>query len=251
MDIHSYDLVLNDDQVSAIREREEMLLSRRVPGVCKQGDKWRAYLHIGNVQVWHKGGFCSKSEAVDARLDAEHRFGNDKALRRVDRAVVRRAKTPQAVRGLEGVRKMTDGGWMAYHFVERTAGQGRKVFDEVALGEYAREDYGLACLHARAAVAGVDFDRSYFELYLDMYRQLHKIKADMDAFAQEALLPLLQLSKRAKPRRAEHIFFGYRWQQVRRYKSRKWLENGDLRKQRVFSGTYLRLVPERRVHDYK
>ena len=251
MDIHSYYLVLNDDQVSAIREREEMLLSRRVPGVCKQGDKWRAYLHIGNVQVWHKGGFATKSEAVDARLDAEHRFNNYRALRRVDRTVVRRARTPQQVLEIEGVRKLQDGRWLAYHYVERTAGQGQKVFDEVVLGEYAREDYGLACLHARAAVAGVAFDRSYFETYLAMYREIHKIKRDMDTFAQEAILPLLQMRKKAKPRRAEHVFLGYRWQQVRRYKSRKWLENGELRKQRMFSGTYLRLVAERSSHDHK
>lgn len=235
-----------------LAKREMILRSKRVTGVCRQGDKWRAYLHIGDVQVWHKGGFATKSEAVDARLDAEHRFGNDKALRRVDRAVVRRAKTPQAVREIEGVRKLPDGRWMAYHYVERHgSGQGQKVFDEVVLGEYAREDYGLACLHARAAIAGVAFDRSYFETYLAMYREIHKIKRDMDTFAQEALLPLMQLSKLAKPRRAEHIFLGYRWQQVRRYKSRKWLENGELRKQRVFSGTYLRLVAERRVHDHK
>ena len=239
--------IRHDDLLLEPEQREEYLLLQKVPGVCRYGKKgkWRAYLHIKEKQVWQKSGFETKSEAVDARREAEQRFGKTEKRETV---VVTGSlpKSPRQTELFEGVRIVEDGMYEAFRYVEAPADAGEKRFVEEVLGVY--EDYGLAVLHARASVAEVPFDELFFVKYLEMHEQVEKLKRDMHEFAQSAILPLLRLSRQAKPRRVEHCFLGYRWQQVRRYKKVTWKDdNLTVHTQKQLSGVHLRIVKDKEV----
>lgn len=227
--------------------REERLLGMKIPGVCRDGERWRAYLHIGKVQVWQKRGFVTKSEAVDARLDAEDRFRVRKTfIRDYDKANRKLVTTPEEALQFEGLRQLDDGMYQIYRMAPAPADKGEMRFVEQVLGEH--EDFGIAALHARAALKGMAFDEEYFTAYLEMHEQAEKLKRDMREFAKETLIPLLQLHKgKGRVRREERSILGYGWQQVRRYKKVPVEQHGTIvGEEKVLSGVYLRLVKIKR-----
>lgn len=235
-----------EDEMAVIRaKREERLLKERVPGVClRPNGTWRAYLHIKDKQVWSKEGFATKSEAVDARLAAEERLHMRKlAVKGSDRKK-EAIRSPKQAELFEGVRYLPDGRCEAYRMVKAPAEKDEVRFVEKKLGVF--DEPSLAYLCAQAAIAGVVFDETFFDLFLDMHAQAEQIKKGMLEFSQKTLIPLLQLApSKGKKRKVYRSIKGFRWEQVRRYKTKTIYTSAGPEQVRELSGIYLRLVKEK------
>lgn len=227
-------------------EWEARLAEKKIVGVCRDGEhKWRAYLHIGSKQVWQKRGFRWKAEAANARMEAEQRYHMRKlAVKGADRRKDA-IRTPNDADFFEGVRPRPDGTYEAYRMVKAPPAQKSEVrFVEQSLGIFAERSLAFLCV--QASIGGIDFDKTFFKTYLEMHEQAEKLRRDMLEFSQKTLIPLLQLApSKGKKRKVYRSILGYRWEQVRRYKTKTIYTSSGPEKVKELSGVYLRLVKEK------
>ena len=238
--------IVRDSLLLEPEQREEYLLLQKVRGVCRYGkDKWRAYLHIGDRQVWSKAGFETKSEAVDARREAERRFAEDLKEAALEVAgkraqlkmVVQADLLDQLVRSLPGGKYEV--ATTVYH--EKTKRLRRKRIG----GPY--RDYGAARLRAIAYLRGTPFRLDVFRQYLETHNMIADLVEKNRRLAEEKILPLLQVrDMQGTTKRGERVIIGHRWQPVRRFRKTPVEEGGGaVVTKKELAGVHLRIVPDR------
>ena len=239
--------IRHDDLLLEPEQREEYLLSIKVPGVCQYGKKgkWRAYLHIKEKQVWQKSGFETKSEAVDARREAEQRFAEDLNEASLVTAAKRlQRKTPVQADLLDQlVRRLPSGHYevSTTEYNEKTKRLRRKRIG----GPY--KDYGAARLRAIAYLRGVPFSMDVFRQYLGTHNLIADLVEKNRKLAEENILPLLQVrDMQGTTKRGERVIIGHRWQPVRRFRKTpvEGIEGAVVTKKEL-AGVHLRIVKDK------
>lgn len=212
----------------------------------KKRRKYRAYLHIGNKQVWHKWfGIdqqeCAKTALDDARCRFAHKI-EEARRERLCRLRQRQAtRQPDLLDQLIMVRG--DGSYNVFNVVP-AVGDGVKAKD--IFGPF--RDYGAARLAALAHVYGKRFRLAAFRKYLQRHNEIQRLQKANRQLAEKEILPLLGIRDvQGSTRLGERVLLGYRWQRVRRFRTNSNLmfEGMTLNKREV-EGVYLRIIPDRR-----
>lgn len=218
-------------------------------GICwsERLRRWRAYLHIGNKQVWSCAKY-RKDEKESAERDLEEarmRFAKD--LNEADLvAAGKRAQLKMVAQADlldQLVRSLPSGKYEVTTTVydEKTKGLLRKWIG----GPY--RDYGAARLRAIAYLQGVPFSVDVFRQYLGTHNIIADLVEKNRKLAEEKILPLLQVrDMQGTTKRGERVILGHRWQPVRRFRSTpvEGIEDVVVTKKELV-GVHLRIVKDK------
>lgn len=211
--------------------------------------RFRAYLHIGKKQEWHKWFQKDQLELAKKELNqARSRFA-----KKIEEANLQR------ICGL-GQRKATQHPDLLDQLI-MTLGDGLyKVFKVVPAGSEGVKakdvfgpfrDYGAARLAALAYVYGRRFRLDAFRKYLRIHGEIQELQKANRKLAEEEILPLLEIKDtHGSTRLGERVLLGHRWQRVRRFRVSGNHENDreGVGKPEV-EGVHLRVIPDRKVSD--
>lgn len=207
--------------------------------------RYRAYLHIGNKQMWHRWFRGDQLELAKKELDeARSRLAN-----KIEEARMHRLcgfKQRKATRHPDLLDQLIMGLGDGSYEVFKVVPAGRRgVEAKVVFGPF--RDYGAARLAALAHVYGKRFRLDAFEKYLKRHREIQQLQKANRKLAEEEILPLLEIKDtQGSTRLGERVLLGYRWQRVRRFRVNEHLQDSGvvISKQEV-EGVHLRIIPDR------
>ena len=217
-------------------------------GICwsKRLQRWRAYLHVGDRQVWHRLYKRDDLEQAEKDLeDARERFAenlNDAAV--VTAAKRLQRKTPVQADLLDQlVRRLPSGHYevSTTEYNEKT----KKLCRKRIGGPY--RDYGAARLRAIAYLRGTPFRLDVFRQYLGTHNMIADLVEKNRKLAEEEILPLLQVrDMQGTTKRGERVIIGHRWQPVRRFRKTpvEGIEGAVVTKKELV-GVHLRIVRDK------
>ncbi len=218
-------------------------------GVCwsERMRRWRAYLHIGNRQVWSCAKY-RKDEKEFAERDLEEarqRFAKEVNKATLSAAAKRlQRKMPAQIDLLEQLVEMLHDGSFevsATVYDEKTGVLRKKRIG----GPY--KDHGAARLRAIAYLKGVPFNLDTFRQYLKTHDLIAELVEKNRRLAEEKILPLLKVrDMQGTTRRGERVIIGHRWQPVRRYKKVTWKDESlTVYTEKQLSGVHLRIIEDK------
>ena len=207
--------------------------------------RYRAYLHIGSKQEWHKWFRRNELELAKRELgEARSRFADkieELHMRRLCAFKQRKAtKQPDLLDQL--IMGLGDGSYEVFRVVP--AGS-KGVKAKVVFGPF--RDYGAARLAALAHVYGKKFRLDAFRKYLKRQREIRQLQKANRKLAEEEILPLLEIKDiQGTTKLGERVLLGHRWQRVRRFKVNECQgeNNGDVGRKGGDS-VHLRVIPDR------
>ena len=207
--------------------------------------RFRAYLHIGSKQEWHKWFRKDQLELAKKELDeARSRFAGKIENARMQRlcGMKQEEATRQPDLLDQLIMVLGDGSYKVFRVVP-AGSEGVKA--EGICGPF--KDYGAARLAALAYVYGRKFRLDAFRKYLKRHSQIQRLQKANRKLAEEEILPLLEIKDtQGTTRLGERVLLGYRWQRVRRFRVNDSLqENGVVVSRQEVEGVHLRVIPAR------
>ena len=219
---------------------------RKRGGICwsERTQRWRAYLHIGNKQVWSCAKYRKDEKGLAERdlEEARKRFAEELKEAALEAAgkraqfkmVVQADLLDQFVRSLPGGK---------YEVATTVYDEKTKRLRRKRIGTY--KDYGAARLRAIAYLRGTPFSLDAFRQYLGTHNMIADLVEKNRKLAEEKILPLLQArDMQGTTKRGERVILGYRWQPVRRFRDTpvEGIEEGAVVTKRELAGVHLRVV---------